>query len=161
MHWMANGMTFRPGQEMSRISRWGMVNRDRREVGGRRREVCHLLNSYVPRTNDASTRVKVVPTRDKPLEQCAAANVLHLLRTAAARWCDVTVSHRAICSNVTAFQPLPRGTGGSFDVARDRPLEQCSDALRTAAALHTACVSGGVLVNVLVGRVCSVRQHAH
>ena len=24
--------------------------------------------------NDASTRVKVVPTRDKPLEQCAAAS---------------------------------------------------------------------------------------
>ncbi len=34
----------------------------------------------------------------------------------------------------------------------DRPLEQCSGALRTADALHTACVSGGVLVNVLAAR---------
>ena len=62
--------------------------------------------------NDASTRVKVVPTCDKPLEQCAAANVLHLR-------------------------------------------------LWTAAAPHTACVSGGALVNVLAGRICSVRQHAN
>ncbi len=34
----------------------------------------------------------------------------------------------------------------------DRPLEQCSGALPTANALHTACVSGGVLVNVLATR---------
>ena len=37
-----------------------------------------LLNLYALRTNGAQTRVKVVPTCDTPLEQCAAANVLHL-----------------------------------------------------------------------------------
>jgi hypothetical protein len=54
---------------------------ERRKAGGG----VPLLNAYVPRTEDAQTRVNIVPTCDKPLEQCAVANVLQLRRGPATR----------------------------------------------------------------------------
>jgi hypothetical protein len=110
---------------------------------------CHCSNVTAIQLLVAWPWQIVRPARDRPLEQCSVA-----LRTAAAiLWCH--------CSNVTAIQPLVAWPWQIVRPARDRPLEQCSVALRTTTAPHTACASGGVLVNVLAARSMSMCDHAH
>jgi hypothetical protein len=97
-----------------------------------------LLNAYVPRTNHASTRVKVVPTCDKPLEQCAVKNRLEA---------------GGGVPLLNAYVPRTNHASTRVKVVPtcDKPLEQCVFAMprcstKLAAHSHAIDATYGVLV---------------